>query len=119
MTTHCYAANGDGAGFGSEFSDIVMNRITGSPASGDISGEGLAPGDDLGQVWSGDEFTRIRLGALLRLSDDAPTWTDDRAAKEPVLVDERRRHPSRGCRGRSSSPRTSGLIRGPASGSAA
>lgn len=59
-----YAANGDGAGFGSTMSDIVMNRITGAPASDDLSGEGLASGDDLGQVWSGDDFTRKPTGML-------------------------------------------------------
>ncbi len=40
-----YAANGDGSGFGSTTSDIVMNRITGSPASNDLEGTGLASGD--------------------------------------------------------------------------
>ncbi|NYE18371.1 DUF4185 domain-containing protein [Microbacterium immunditiarum] len=59
-----YAANGDGAGFGSTMSDIVVNRITGSPASDDIEGIGLAVGDDLGQVWTGPEFTRKPTGML-------------------------------------------------------
>ncbi|PZU44267.1 MAG: hypothetical protein DI566_12580 [Microbacterium sp.] len=59
-----YAANGDGAGFGSKTSDIVMNRITGTPASGDLAGEALAYGDQLGQVWSGGDFTRKPTGML-------------------------------------------------------
>lgn len=59
-----YTANGDGAGFGSEFSDIVMNRVTGTPAEGDIDGEVRASGDDLGQVWSGNGFTRKPTGML-------------------------------------------------------
>jgi hypothetical protein len=60
-----YAANGDGAGFGSEFSNIVMNRITGSPASDDLAGEGLAIGDALGQVWTDAEgYTRKPTGML-------------------------------------------------------
>lgn len=59
-----YAANGDGAGFGSSMSDIVVNRITGSPASDDIEGVGLAVGDDLGQVWTGPDFTRKPTGML-------------------------------------------------------
>jgi len=60
-----YSANGDGAGFGDEVSDIVMNRITGSPATEDLSGEALAVGDALGQVWSGDEgYTRKPTGML-------------------------------------------------------
>jgi len=59
-----YAANGDGAGFGSTTSDIVMNRIAGTPADGDLEGVGLGTGDDLGQVWSGDDFTRKPTGML-------------------------------------------------------
>jgi hypothetical protein len=59
-----YAANGDGAGFGSITSDIVMNRIDGSPASG-LTGEGLATGDELGQVWTAEEgYTRKPTGML-------------------------------------------------------
>jgi len=60
-----YAANGDGSGFGSTTSDIVMNRITGSPASDDLAGEGLATGDALGQVWTTDAgYTRKPTGML-------------------------------------------------------
>ncbi|MDL9977739.1 DUF4185 domain-containing protein [Microbacterium sp. ASV49] len=59
-----YAANGDGSGFGSTRSDIVVNRITGSPASGDLNGTGLASGDAVGQVWSGSDFTRKPTGML-------------------------------------------------------
>lgn len=64
-----YAANGDGAGFGDTTSDIVMNRITGSPAADDLAGEALATGDALGQVWEqtdDDEapFTRKPTGML-------------------------------------------------------
>lgn len=59
-----YSANGDGSGFGSTMSDIVMNRITGSPASNDLAGVGLGFGDDLGQVWSGEDFTRKPTGML-------------------------------------------------------
>lgn len=60
-----YTANGDGSGFGSQMSDIVMNRVTGSPQSGDLAGEGLAVGDALGQVWTTAEgFTRKPTGML-------------------------------------------------------
>jgi len=59
-----YTANGDGDGFGSEFSDIVMNRVTGTPASDDLEGEALATGDELGQVWSGEGYTRKPTGML-------------------------------------------------------
>nr|AYQ73474.1 DUF4185 domain-containing protein [Cohnella candidum] len=49
-----YTANGDGAGFdfGSEFSDIVVNKITGSPWTQNLDGERLAAGDGVSQVWS-------------------------------------------------------------------
>ena len=60
-----YSANGDGAGFGYEFSDIVVNRITGSPTAEDgLEGERLARGDEVGQVWSGEGFTRKPTGML-------------------------------------------------------
>ncbi|GAA1540523.1 hypothetical protein HD600_001017 [Microbacterium ginsengiterrae] len=59
-----YTANGDGAGFGYEFSDVVMNRVTGTPEADDLDGEALALGDDLGQVWSGEGFTRKPTGML-------------------------------------------------------
>lgn len=59
-----YAANGDGSGFGGTTSDIVVNRITGSPASDDLAGTGLASGDAVGQVWSGADFTRKPTGML-------------------------------------------------------
>lgn len=61
---YLYAANGDGSGFGATTSDIVMNRITGSPESDDLAGVGLASGDELGQVWSGPDFTRKPTGML-------------------------------------------------------
>nr|WP_281370314.1 DUF4185 domain-containing protein [Microbacterium pseudoresistens] len=41
-----------------------MNRVTGSPYEDDLEGEVLALGDDLGQVWSGDGFTRKPTGML-------------------------------------------------------
>lgn len=60
-----YAANGDGAGFGNEFSDIVVNRVDGSPTDPDgLEGEALALGDAVGQVWSGEGFTRKPTGML-------------------------------------------------------
>lgn len=60
-----YTANGDGAGFGNEFSDIVVNRVTGSPTDeGGLEGEALALGDAVGQVWSGEGFTRKPTGML-------------------------------------------------------
>lgn len=49
---HLYAANGDGRGFSAEpWSDIVMNRVFGTPESG-ITGERLAAGDQIGTIWS-------------------------------------------------------------------
>lgn len=51
-----YAANGDGRGFGlgEPFSDIVVNRIFGTPETG-ITGERLAAGDELGTIWANPE----------------------------------------------------------------
>ncbi|WRS29379.1 DUF4185 domain-containing protein [Actinomycetaceae bacterium MB13-C1-2] len=59
-----YAANGDGAGFGFQTADVVMNRITGSPEENNLSGETLAVGDQLSQVWSGGDYTRKPTGML-------------------------------------------------------
>lgn len=60
-----YTANGDGTGFGIEFFDVAMNRVTGSPddPSG-VEGEVLVGGDELGQIWSGPGFTRKPTGML-------------------------------------------------------
>lgn len=59
-----YSANGDGAGFGYDASDIVVNRITGTPEADDLAGTALAFGDAVGQVWSGEDFTRKPTGML-------------------------------------------------------
>lgn len=56
-----YAAFGDGNGFSVEFADVGMTRITGTPQAG-FDGENLALGDELGQVWSGEGFTRKPTG---------------------------------------------------------
>lgn len=46
-----YAANGDGRGFSDQpWSDIVVNRVDGTPATG-ISGERLAAGDQVAPIW--------------------------------------------------------------------
>lgn len=75
-----YAANGDGAGFGSVTSDIVMNRITGSPASDDLFGVGLATGDALGQVWSSDEGVTRKPTGMLCIEDTLYLAVQDLAA---------------------------------------
>lgn len=60
-----YATNGDGAGFGDTFFDIAVNRITGAPTADEgLEGEFLAGGDAVGQVWSGEGFTRKPTGML-------------------------------------------------------
>ena len=47
-----YAANGDGRGFSDQpWSDIVMNRIFGTPETG-ITGERLAAGEEIGNTWT-------------------------------------------------------------------
>lgn len=60
-----YAAYGDGKGFGGgSFSDIGVARISGSPADdgSGLSGTDLAAGDEVGQVWSGGDYTRKPTG---------------------------------------------------------
>ena len=60
-----YTANGDGTGFdGPEFTDIAVSRVTGTPEAGDLAGEYLTGGDAVGQVWSGEGFTRKPTGML-------------------------------------------------------
>ncbi len=50
---HLYAACGDGLGFDGEgaWSDIVVNRISGSPETG-LRGERLASGRDVAPIWT-------------------------------------------------------------------
>lgn len=55
-----YSANGDGKGFGSVVSDIVVSRLTGTPPN--LTGVGLASGNALGQVWAGSGYTRKPTG---------------------------------------------------------
>ncbi|GMA15331.1 hypothetical protein E5F05_00825 (plasmid) [Deinococcus metallilatus] len=55
-----YAANGDGKGFGSTASDIVLSRVTGTPPN--LSGTALASGNALGQVWGGSSYNRKPTG---------------------------------------------------------
>ena len=57
-----YTANGDGMAFGDESFDAAVSRIDG-PLS-DLTGETLAGGDAIGQVWSGDDFTRKPTGMV-------------------------------------------------------
>ena len=60
-----YAANGDGAAFDAPaVMDIALSRITGTPDDNDLDGEFLAGADDLGQVWSGPDYTRKPTGML-------------------------------------------------------
>jgi hypothetical protein len=59
-----YAANGDGAGFTHipGTTDIVVSRITGGRDS--LQGVSLASGDDLGSIWSGDDYNRKPTGMV-------------------------------------------------------
>jgi hypothetical protein len=62
-----YAAYGDGRGFGGDFADIGVAVITGEPGTAETStlaGENLAAGDEVGQVWVGDQFTRKPTGMV-------------------------------------------------------
>lgn len=49
-----YTANGDGKGFDllAEWSDIVVNKLTGTPWEDNIEGQRLAAGEEVGRVWS-------------------------------------------------------------------
>ena len=51
---YIYTANGDGLGFDleAEWSDIVMNRVSGHPNDGNITGERLGSGEAISQVWT-------------------------------------------------------------------
>ena len=59
-----YAAFGDGHGFGSDFADVGVVRIDGDLDA--LEGEDLALADAVGQVWSGEGFTRKPTGMLCR-----------------------------------------------------
>lgn len=60
-----YSANGDGAGFGEPpASDIALSRVFGTPETG-ITGERLASGDALGNVWADPrDYNRKPTGML-------------------------------------------------------
>ncbi|WP_224337681.1 hypothetical protein [Haloprofundus halobius] len=62
---HLYTANGDGTGFADDsWSDIVMNRVYGTPDTG-LTGERLAAGDELGIIWAdSDEYNRKPTGMV-------------------------------------------------------
>jgi hypothetical protein len=55
-----YTAHGDGMGFGNEFADIGADVISGQPDG--LSGVTTALGDEVGQVWTGINFTRKPTG---------------------------------------------------------
>jgi len=59
-----YAANGDGNAFGADFFDAAVSRIDGDLTR--LTGETLAGGEAVGQVWSGAGFTRKPTGMLCR-----------------------------------------------------
>lgn len=59
-----YSAAGDGTGFARHaWSDIVVNRIDGTPASG-LSGERLSDGDAVAVVWDAASFNRKPTGMV-------------------------------------------------------
>ncbi|WRS29375.1 hypothetical protein U6G28_07520 [Actinomycetaceae bacterium MB13-C1-2] len=59
-----YSACGDGTGFARHgWSDIVMNRIDGSPET-DLSGERLSDGEDIAPTWDSVSFNRKPTGML-------------------------------------------------------
>lgn len=102
-----YTAWGDGRGFGGEPTDIGAARLRGGPDS--LAGTNLAAGDEVGQVWSGEGFTRKPTGmacvdgkkymavqdlahdfnkapaATIASSTDGKQWTWDKA--KPMFAD--------------------------------
>ena len=59
-----YATAGDGTGFARHgWSDILVNRIDGLPATG-LLGERLADGDDVGPIWEPERFNRKPTGMV-------------------------------------------------------
>jgi hypothetical protein len=59
-----YAAAGDGTGFDRHgWSDILINRIDGTPESG-LSGERLADGDGVAPIWQPGDFNRKPTGMV-------------------------------------------------------
>lgn len=102
---HLYAANGDGKGFSLDepFADIAVSRIDGAPPS--LSGETIAAGDEVGQIWSGAGYNRKPTGmvcvgdtiylavqdlaldfndvpaaTIVKSTDGGETWSWDRSA---------------------------------------
>jgi hypothetical protein len=64
---YLYSVNGDGKGFdlNAPWSDIVVNKITGHPATNDVAGIRLAAGDEVGQVWNDpSEYNRKPTGLI-------------------------------------------------------
>lgn len=58
-----YTAHGDGRGFGAGPGvDIGINRISGHPEHGELTGTTLAGADQVGQVWSGPDHNRKPTG---------------------------------------------------------
>ena len=59
-----YTANGDGKGFSLDgpFADIAVNRVEGMPP--DLTGETIARGDQVGQIWSGPGYNRKPTGMV-------------------------------------------------------
>jgi hypothetical protein len=57
-----YAANGDGTGFGTVYTDMAVSRISGTPRK--LTGTTIAT--NVGTNWSGDVYTRKPTGMLCR-----------------------------------------------------
>lgn len=52
-----YAANGDGSGFGGAWSDVALNRITGSPYDYNLNGSRIGA-SNLSKVWASSGYNR-------------------------------------------------------------
>ncbi len=59
-----YTAAGDGTGFAKhDFSDILVNRINGTPETG-LTGERLSEGDAIAPIWDSARFNRKPTGMI-------------------------------------------------------
>ncbi|MGV3713000.1 hypothetical protein [Pseudolysinimonas sp.] len=65
-----YTANGDGCGFApTGWSDLVVNRVDGTPASG-LTGERLAAGEDVAPIWGNPAHYNRKPTGMLAVDGD-------------------------------------------------
>ncbi len=85
-----YSANGDGKGFNlnSEWSDIVFNKISGNPENENISGERIASGNELGQIWNDPAFFNRKPTGLTAVDGTLYMAVQDLVREGPNIFNE-------------------------------